>query len=334
MTTDTPPMFAPYVEQEIITCPLGHEYPAMAGVCPLDPPAALWRQPAGAAVAALAPLPGYLQTFVDTAITYKPARAGFNNHAYGYDNRKLGTVNHIPVCQTLAQLDAYFTSGNNAGLTHFGNGRELLTTLEISTPLGRFRLPVSPVSQYLAIVGPVSPWAQGVINTSGNCYLPAHPIATRLGSGVPNGAYISNENVAMSGADGVTDPQFNSNVFLRAMAAVYFNHPINPDTQIWHGEIDRVNRCFDPGWTDLEDPMQDAARALIQGDPRLLRGVVSIDQPQPPVPPPHDYYEAYVGAVEEMIQRDHHDLARANEDVWRASIRLEHDENVLRIIKG
>ena len=331
-----PALLTPYTDQGTLTCPSGHEYPALAGVCPFDPPVAAWRPRAGAAAIALGVLPAYLQVFVDSAITFKAARAGFNAHAYGYDYKKLGVVNHIPVCRTLKQLDDYFTGGQNAGLTHFGTGREKLRDLEIATQTGRYRVPVSAVSQYLAIVGPVSPWAQGIINTGGNCPLPPHPIATTLGSGVPNGAYISIENVAMSGADGVTDPQFNSNVFLRTIMAVYFNHSISPDTQVWHGEIDRVNRCSDPGWVGLEDPMQDAARALLVGDPSFLRGAVRIDEPPPePSPPPYnEWQERFYRLADEADQWNRDDVATVAKELETAKIsaalRAERIEQIAR----
>jgi hypothetical protein len=97
-------------------------------------------------------------------------------------------------------------------------------------------------------------------------------------SGEPNGAFVSIENVALRGTDGVTAPQFNSNVFLRAYCAAFFGHAINPQTQLWHAEIDQLNRCFDTGWDGaLEDAMQDAANRLLRSDVSGLRGVSATD---------------------------------------------------------
>jgi hypothetical protein len=225
----------------------------------------------------------WLDRFVVWKDNGKPPRS---NYAYDkWDYAKLGTVNHIPVCETLEQLDAYFCGGNAQGSTHFGTGRDYEGDFEA----GGYSFPSARVSQYMATVGPYSPWAQGVIQNWGSCSIPAAPILGdyRMQSGEPNCAFLSNENVAMSGSDGVTDPQFNSNVMLRAWGALYFDHDITPYTQLWHAEIDRVDRCFDPGWEGaLEDEMQAAANAVRVGDYSKMRQAVAVGPPPEPEPEP------------------------------------------------
>jgi hypothetical protein len=137
--------------------------------------------------------------------------------------------------------------------------------------------------------------------------------------GEPNGAFISIENVARSGRDGVTDPQFNSNAMIRAYCAAYFGFEITPRTQLWHSEIDQAARCDDPGWDGaLEDAMQAAARKLLAGDTSGLRGVTVPPRPTPPapVPPPpaHDYRATYVAELRG-------ELAAARDDAMRAALR-------------
>jgi hypothetical protein len=284
----------------------GNAYPSLAGVSPYEPLRPEWEP--STALPALPALPTHLAAFVERAVTYRAARAGWSSTAYGYDNRKLGVVNHIPVCDTLSQLDNYFTGGANAGLTHYGVGREMAGTLEITALDGsRWRIPYAPVSQYLPLVGPYAPWAQGRVSTGGGCAVPAHPIASRLGSGVPNGAYISLENVARVGGQGMSDPQINSNVFLRAAMAAYFGHAITPDTQVWHAGIDRIDRCSDTGWPGgysggLEMECQTAARALLAGDPSRLRGAVRIGAP--PVASPVWQDEAWRAMVYTQERND------------------------------
>jgi len=194
-------------------------------------------------------------------------------HAFGYEQRKIGVVNHIPVCDTLAQLTAYFTGGNAQGSTHFGIGRERAGSLAWDG----VSIPCAPVHQYMPIVGPCAPWAQGIIRRSARCPMPPSPTISGMQPGEPNGAFISIENVARAGVDGVTNPQFNSNALLRAYCAGFFGFPITPLTQLWHSELDQRDRCNDPGWDGaLEDALQAAARALLAGDLGGLRGVVTV----------------------------------------------------------
>jgi len=279
-------------------------YSALAGTDPAAPLPAAWRPRAG--VAALPALPPHLQRYVDEIIAYYPAPYGFTRHAYGWPNRKAGTVQHIPVCRTLMQLRAFFLSGQNQGLTHLGIDRALYKTLDLTATDGAvWRAPFAAVDQYCPLAGEVAPWAQGRINTSGSCAVPPHPVASRMASGEPNGAYISFENVAWAGTDGMTDPQFNSNVFGRAMVAAYFGHPINHDTQVWHAGIDRIDRCFDTGWPGgyfggLEVAAQAAARAVLAGDFTLLRGAVRIA-----APPTTDWrVEAWQALIEVQERND------------------------------
>jgi hypothetical protein len=226
-------------------------------------------------------VPAVVQAFIDSPFLkyVDNDRAPRWHTAFGWDHRKAGIVNHIPVCDTLDQLTAYFNGGNATGSTHFGIGRELAGHLEWpvrgGAGTGRTRIPVAEVHQYLPTVGAVAPWAQGAIRGGNpNCGLRLHPAVAGMRQGEPNGAFISIENVARSGRQGVTDPQFNSNAFLRAWTAAYFDHEIGPATQLWHGEIDTFDRCFDPGWPgDLEDAMQEAARRLLRGDVSGLRAV-------------------------------------------------------------
>lgn len=303
-------------------------YSALAGV---DPGAALpaaWV-PRGGAVAALPALPSFIQAWVDAAITYKPARTAFSPHAYGYDQHKLGNVWHIPVAGSLPALDNWFLSGQMQGLTTFGVGRQKLLDLEITMPDGaRWRVPVAPVSQYGPAIGPWAPYAQGIVHLSGNCALAPHPVFSYLGSGVPNGAAWSWEMVAWSGADGITDPQLNCKTFGMAMSSAYFGHEISPRTEGWHGQIDRVDRCFDPGWAGgpfggIEAESQAAARALLAGDPSLLRGVVRISASPPAISWQSEAWSALV-----------HKRLRVQQDAIRAAVRDEADERTNAALMG
>jgi hypothetical protein len=142
----------------------------------------------------------------------------------------------------------------------------------------------------MPVTGPVSPWAQGIIDP-GSCAYPLCDFARRMRSGEPNGAGISVENVAWVGADGMTAPQANSNAFLRACWAARFGGEISPKTNLWHGEFDGRNRCADPGWAgDLEDWAQETARRLLAGDLSGLREVEG-GEPEPPPPPPVEDWE-------------------------------------------
>src|SRR5262249_25884478 len=117
-------------------------------------------------------VPTWLDDFVVYVIAYKDnGLVPRTYHAYGYEWTKLGTCNHIPVCATLDQLDAYFCGGSAQGSTHFGVGRESWSggNFDITVGATRWRIPVAPVSQYLPTTGYVSPWAQGVVQTSAAC---------------------------------------------------------------------------------------------------------------------------------------------------------------------
>lgn len=190
-----------------------------------------------------------------------------------YDNTKLGMVQHIPVTSSLTDLTRYFTSPGAKGATHFGTGRELA---------GYFNgIPVAQAHQYLPTVGTLSPWAQGVEEYIDNpsCAIKVPQHLKDLGENAANCAFLSVENCDR-GADEtqphVTDPQFNTNVLLRAWGAEYFKYPINPETQLWHAEFDPTNKCWDPGWPpELEREMQEAAKSLLINDVSLLKGIRS-----------------------------------------------------------
>ncbi len=261
----------------VLTCENGHTFPANAGACPYDPqppPSRRRAAPLRGARGAES-VPPVVQAFIDqSVVNVDNGQAPRSPHAYGWENAKLGVVNHIPVCDTLAQLTAYFNGGSAQGSTHFGVGREHAGDLAWE---GR-RIPCAPVHQYMPIVGSVAPWAQGAIQTSASCSIRPSPTIRGMRSGEPNGAFVSIENVARQGSDGLTDAQFNANVFLRAYCAAYFGHEITPGTQLWHAEVDQLNRCFDPGWDGaLEEAMQEAARQVLRGDIAGLRGVSSED---------------------------------------------------------
>jgi hypothetical protein len=297
----------------------GNPFPSLAGVSPYEQIPDDWQPAAG--IPALPALPNWLQEFQSRVVTYKPARAGYNNHAYGWDFKKAGFVAHIPVCDTLTQLTNFFVGGQNSGLTHYGIGRELDRQLDLIAADGSvWRIPFAPVHNYLPIAGPFSPWAQGIINTTGSCAVPAHPIASRMRSGEPNGAFISAEFVARVGSQGMTDPQFNSGAMLRAMTAIQFNHPINHDTQAWHAGIDRVNRCADTGWPGgyfggLEVASHVAARAVVTGDLSQLRGATRISTP----PATADWStEAWRVLVNTRLRNE--------QDILRATVREEYDK--------
>ncbi|MGD9892299.1 MAG: hypothetical protein AB7R89_28655 [Dehalococcoidia bacterium] len=292
-------------------------YSALAGV---DPGLAVPAEWTVTKVPVLPALPTHLQTFVDQVIVSKPARAAFNSHSYGWESRKAGFCSHIPVAPSLTALDNYFTSGTNVGLTHWGTGREWLRDLEIVAADGAvWRIPVARVSQYLPLTG-VSPWSQGRIATSPWCAVAPHRFAWELGSGVVNGAILSNENVAMSGADSLTSPQYNSQVFLRAIGAAYFGYEISPATNIWHAQLDQRDRCFDTGWTGgplggIEIESQPAARALLAGDPSKLRGAVRISAPPPAINAQDEAWKALVNT-----------RLRNQADAIRVAVREDYDQ--------
>lgn len=162
----------------------------------------------------------------------------------------------------------------------------------------------------MPIVGPVAPWAQGVIQTNPICSIPPSPTIGGMRPGEPNGAFVSIENVARTGTQGVTDAQFNANAFLRAYRAAYFGHEITPRTQLWHAEIDQQGRCADPGWDgDLEDAMQEAARKLLTGDITGLRGVshpAPAPAPQPALQPAPGLTleRVQLGLIDKVLRQD------------------------------
>lgn len=310
-----PEMF--YSSEEPLVCEDGHTYPRVAGECPYcdpataadlalreyprtftreyvpDPNGDLVDQQGRSYLGEASPVravPAVADAFVasDYVVWQDNGRVPRTAHDYGYA-RKVGLVNHIPVCETLAQLTAYFTGGTAQGSTHFGVDRAEAGWFEHDG----WRFPVARVDQYLPIrrtsayPNGVSPWAQGVIARSAFCSIPPADAIAAMRSGEPNGAFHSIENVAMTGEQGVTDAQFNSNVLLRAYLAALDGYAIDPSTQLWHAEIDQLNRCADPGWSgDLEDEMQAAANAVLAGDLSKLRRAERADAPAPPPPAP------------------------------------------------
>ena len=296
-------------------------YPDLAGVDPAAPIPARWVPATAAALPALPPL---MQSFEDRCVLYRPARAGFNLHAYGYENHKLGMVQHIPVCDTLQQLTNYFTGGQNTGLTTYGVGRPVFATLDLTAADGSvWRVPFAEVHRYGPLSGAWSPWAQGVVNRGGSCAVPAHPVAAYLGSGVPNGAYDSVENVARTGAQGMTSAQLNSNAMLRAMSAFRWDYEISDDTQVSHAQIDRVNRCFDPGWpAGLEEVAREAARGILRGDLSLMADAVQVG-----AKPSVDWQtEAYQALINKRL--------RVQADAYAAELRDAADERTNQALQG
>lgn len=236
----SPPDFADFAPT--FRCPNGHTAPAGAGVCPRCRPSRRRRAVRGAAAApGGGAVPALVQAFVDRFVELVDnGTAPRWDHAFGYEQHKIGVVNHIPVCDTLDQLTAYFNGGAAQGSTHFGVGRQQAGTLDHQGA----QIPVAPVHQYMPILGPVAPWAQGLIQTSPTCRIAPSPTIKTMRPGEPNGAFVSIENVARTGAQGVTDPQFNANAFLRAYCAAFFGFAITPLTQLWHSEIDQA--CVTP----------------------------------------------------------------------------------------
>lgn len=216
-----------------------------------------------------------------------------NLHDYGYD-RKIAVCQHIPVCETLDDLDAYFCGGWSEGSTHFGVDRALHGEL-VS---GGWHIPVARVSQYMPIrrdasyPSGCSPWAQGVLN------YPTAVLAQGMDSGEPNGAFHSIENVAWTGADGMTDAQFNSNVLLTVYLAGLDEYPIDPEHDLGHFEIDTINRPEDTGWAaDLWDARQAAANLLLaNNDPSGLKGAwqEAAAPPSAEASPPISLHESQV----------------------------------------
>jgi hypothetical protein len=142
-----------------------------------------------------------------------------------------GVVNHIPVCDTLAQLTAYFNGGNAQGSTHFGIGCEQWGRSTGPTSLSPRTGPPAHADQR-----PSAPWAQGLIQTRPPDPAVAHdPYAPGRAE---RRVYLDGER-RCTGRDGVTDPQFNSNVMLRAYCAA-FGFEVSPPSQLWHSEITRL----------------------------------------------------------------------------------------------
>lgn len=214
--------------------------------------------------------------FVDNG---KPPRSDYGLREY--DHHKIGMVQHITAGgRIITHLDNYFLGGNAAGSSHFGIGRETAGYFDV--PGGK--VPVAPVHQYMPTVGRYAPWAQGVRAWENNsaCSITVPDHLRKLPPAAANPAFLSVENVAVSGSEGVTDAQFNSNVLLRAWGAAYFDYEITPETQLWHAEFSPLTRCFDPGWRgELEDAMQEAARKLLKGDASDLRALVRDAAPAP-----------------------------------------------------
>ena len=299
--------------KQMTTCPDGHEYPIMAGECPYDhePTAAFLeearrtedidRETTRSLLVSVPDdrhVPALLRDWFHSGIValVDNGRVPRTQHQYGY-TKYIGAVHHIPVAPTLAALTRYFryeTAEAPQGSTHFGIGRDFEWTYRI--PGTHTLFGCATVHQYVPLRG-VSPWAQGVIARSDWCTIPPTPVISGMRPGEPNGAFASVENVAMKGSDGVTDPQFNANVLLRAYLAALDGYEITPRTQLWHSEIDQLNRCNDPGWTGaLEDEMQEAARRLLRGDLSLVRGRWSdAPAPAPPPPPPPPAPKPVVG---------------------------------------
>lgn len=241
-----------------------------------------------------------LERFVasDFVVYVDNGRAPRTLHDYGYEH-KVGTVNHITVNGTLEGLTAYFNGGQSQGSSHFGIGRELAGEFQF----GEIRIPVAQVHQYMplrrnaAYPRGCSPWAQGVIERA------TAPAVQHMRPGEPNGAFHSIENVAWAGSDGLTDPQFNSNVLLRAYCASLDGYTIDSGTQLWHSEIDGVNRAHDPGWLGtIEDELQDAARRLLRNDLGALHGVQYPDTTPLPAPAWFDIREVDVGAIRLQLE--------------------------------
>lgn len=266
-----------------LVCPVGHEYPAAAGVCPEHTPVAASAAPA-VTVPGLAAVPAIARAFVDQFVEFMDnGKAPRHAQAFGYENHKIGIVNHIPVTDTLAKLTAYFNGGAAQGSTHAGFGRERHGWLEVAG----LRIPCGLVHQYMPLVGPVAPWAQGIRQTSPACPATPASIIRGLSSGALNGAFVSKEHVAMRGSDGLTDAQFNSSVLWDVYCAAYFGFAIGVETVIGHDRIDQRDRCFDPGWSPtLWNDLLAAGRGVLAGDFSGLRGVERSAPPVPPEPEP------------------------------------------------
>lgn len=185
-------------------------------------------------------------------------------HSFGHDQH-LGFIYHIPVCNTLKQLDNYFNGGNAQGSTHFGIGREIWGYLVWNG----WRFPVAETHQYMPIVN-TGPWAQGIVNDAGSCVWTLTPLVRDMRPGEPNGAFLSAECVDAGGAY-ATGAQLNSLALLVAYGAEFDNYSINPDSICGHQRIDRVNRCNDVPWPlEQHDRVRSMALDLLQGNVSTL----------------------------------------------------------------
>jgi len=190
-----------------------------------------------------------------------------------FDNHKIGLVDHIPVADDLeTQLTPYFLSGRALGASHFGTDRKLAGWFEWNGML----IPVALVDQYISIIGPYSPWAQGVRSWVNNpaCSITVPPYLLAMPPVWANPGFISFENCATVGTQGMTDPQFNARVLVGCYVVGYFGFPINGETFLWHGEFSPTTRCFDPGWgVELQNALIEASHKIMNGDLSGLRGV-------------------------------------------------------------
>lgn len=294
----------------------GHSYPAAAGVCPqhaVDPQTGLVLPSSVNAPIIMIPsvvevrrslmaasVPSVVNLWLDLAVDFiDNGLAPRHRHAFGHETDKRVMVHHIPVCTTLQQLINYLNGGNALGSYYVGVGRGF----HVMLVWGNARIPVSRSVQFMAILGMQSPWAQGITNCAGSCRIQCHPRVHGWRSGEANGDALSVSYVD-AGQPLPDDEQFNASVFWRAWWSSYFSHEISPDTQLWHSEIDRVNRCGDPPWSgDVEDEMQAAAIKLVQGDISGLRAVTFVDDPQPPVPVS---LEEEVARLKYYVYESHH----------------------------
>lgn len=244
-------------------------------------------------------IPALAQAFVDSEflVFMDNGKVPRTPHDYGYA-RKIGAVQHIPVCDTLEQLDNYFCGGSALGSSTFGVGREQVGELVVDG----LHIPVARVSQYLPLRG-VSPWAQGIIQK------PTATIVEGMRPGEPNGAFFSWENVARTGAQGMTDAQFNSNVLTCAYCAGLDGYPVDADHDLGHFEIDSVNRPEDPGWSGaLWQERQDAINKLLRNDPSGLRSTHQDDS----APPAEEPIESIrLEAAQPVIEWTDDDAVRA-----------------------
>jgi hypothetical protein len=329
-----------YLVQEILTCPNGHTFPALAAVCPVELPDVDLPMAAGAVQAEILSMAGAdsypppLQQFLDHVVVWKdngkPPRSNYGHTKW--NNAKAGTCNHRPVCSTLKQLTDYFCGGASAGSTHFGIGKH--ETYELEVPESSIAFPVAETHQYMAVSSPYSPWAQGIITWSSSCPIPESAVVHDMASGEPNCAYISIENVEDNDPSWLSDGQFNSNVMIRAWGRLTYGHAIDPITQIWHAEVDPVSRCADPGWPGSEeDAMQAAANAVCDGDFTWLRGLRQLSPPEPPDPEPEPEPEPEPPVPTDYQARYYDELrgqhAAYHDDEMRAAVRLERVEGVM-----